>query len=156
IDVAERINPRDGLLAQVAALDEADRLAVTPDLLGKILFGDVLAEDRCSGFDPHGLQSHRINLRNARWGSGRRQDLLKSGDGLSIPDQGQTGKPHRRFADDLYRMFPYRRRDVGVIPVLGQPAEGAIHEVEGPGAGYVQLETRRGTILDRDVLEDPV
>src|SRR5262249_60338724 len=52
--------------------------------------------------------------------------------------------------------FPYRRRDVGVIPVLGQPAEGAIHEVEGPGAGYVQLETRRGTILDRDVLEDPV
>ncbi len=57
VDVPQGVDPGDGLLTEVAALDEADRPVVAGELLGQVLLGDVLAEDRRAGLDPQRLRT---------------------------------------------------------------------------------------------------
>ena len=65
VDVAEGVDPGHGLLAEVAALDEADRPVVAGELLGQVLLGDVLAEDRRPRLDPQGLELRGLELDQA-------------------------------------------------------------------------------------------
>ena len=53
IDVPQRVDAGDRLLAEIAALGEADRQLVAADFLRQIVLVEIDAKERRAGFDPH-------------------------------------------------------------------------------------------------------
>ncbi len=76
IDVAERIEPRHGLLPQITTLDEIDGAGIAADLLREILLGDILAENGRARLDPQDLEHFRTRFDETQLGPGREQTVL--------------------------------------------------------------------------------
>ena len=70
VDMAQRIDPGDGFLAEIATLLKADGARIAGDFLRQVVVGDIDAKQRRARFDPRHLHRFRAARRYSRRAEG--------------------------------------------------------------------------------------
>ena len=146
------VEPRDGLLPQVAPLHERDRPRVAVHLLGEIFLVDVAAERGRPGLDPQGFVRFAVQRSEARPAEGFEQ---RGGVGFRS-DEREAGDAGGGLAEEQDADAGRRRLDRRQVVRSGERRADAFQPGRRAGAEDVELRRLTRDLIEPDVVEDPV